>query len=353
MVLLRPFAEEDNATLLEIEKLCPQGNDTIAEAMDKSPNAVARYKLYDNWKVFVAEETGQVAGWTGWTLKEDQAGKKYGYLAEVIVHPDFQRKGIATELMRKSESDLKENMASYVYCYVLDANDASNAMCAKNGYQNVGEMQMQALPVYKKAQIAPEFEIRTAMENEISDIVNLINSYNSGRAHFVPFTAESFKAHLENIPHYGMENLWVALSDDRIVACAGLWDLAGMAKIYYAREPTSMRMFRRVLNFIDHFTSMPKIPGENELFDIYYLTDYAFAPDSENAMLNLVRYLNNLVLEANRYYITTLLSPHEPIVPILKELKPDVEHWNVLAKSLDGKAVNIEQLYIDIRDGIM
>lgn len=35
MVSIRPFEERDNAALLDIEKLCPQGNDKLAMGADK------------------------------------------------------------------------------------------------------------------------------------------------------------------------------------------------------------------------------------------------------------------------------------------------------------------------------
>jgi ribosomal protein S18 acetylase RimI-like enzyme len=356
MILLRSFIESDNATLLEIEKLCPQGNDKIAESMDKSPDAIARYRLYDNWEVSVAEEDNRVAGWIGWTLKQDSAEKKYGYLAEVIVHPDFQRRGIATELMRKAEIDLVENGASHAYGYVFEANDASNAMFTKNGYAKVGEIQMQAISVYKKAKVAPEVSIRRAGRDDIPHIVDLINSYNEGRVHFVPYTTERFENHVNNIPGYSMDNLWVALANDRIAACTGLWDISAIAKMYYAKEPASMRIIGAVFDFLDKFTSMPKIPGEKEFFIAHYLTDYAFMPEnpeSSVAMANLIRYLNNVLLDTQSISIVALVTPDDPIFQVTRESKPLVEKWNIYAKSLECGSMNLQPLYLDVRDFIM
>ena len=155
MTILRPFEERDNSYLLEIEKLCPQGNDKIAEAMDKSPNAVARYDLYDNWKVQVAVEDNQIAGWTGWTLKKDSAGRKYGYLTEVIVQPQFQKREIATELVGEVERDLTENEASYVYCYVFEPNDASNGLFSKAEYENASYLRQQLRKLKARLRFPP------------------------------------------------------------------------------------------------------------------------------------------------------------------------------------------------------
>lgn len=353
MVMFRTFVEKDNAALLEIEKLCPQGNDKIAEAMDKSPNAIARYMLYDNWAVLVAEEGDKVVGWIGWTLKQDSDNKKYGYLAEVIVHPDFQRKKIATELIKRAEMALKENGAAYTYCYVFEVNDASNFMFTRNEYVKVGEMQIQAISVYKNIKITQGISIRLAEKSDIQDIVNLINNYYSGRKHFVPYTAESFETHIKSIPGYGMDKFWVVVSDGKIVACAGLWDISTFAKLYYAKEPTSMRLLGLVFNLLNRVTAMPEIPAENELFVFQCLVDYAFTPGNSDAMSNLIKHLNNIIVGTQSICITAVLIPDDPIVEVAKKFKPVVETWNIISKPLDSQDISLKPLYLDMRDFIM
>ena len=61
MITTRPFEETDNAVLLEIEKQCPQGDEKCALGVDKK-DIIARYRMYDNWKVLVAEYDGERCG---------------------------------------------------------------------------------------------------------------------------------------------------------------------------------------------------------------------------------------------------------------------------------------------------
>lgn len=353
MVLLRPYTDEDNEALLEIEKLCPQGNDKIAETMDKSPDAIARYSLYDNWKVFVAEEENKIVGWIGWTLKQDIDGKKYAYITEVIVHPDFQKKGIGTELIKKVEKDLIYNGASYAYSYVFEANDAASAMFKKNGYTIIEESQTQALFIYKRASVSYDYSIRLVEMDDIPHIVKILNDLYEGWSHFVPFTPESFLLHMKNVPGYGMDKLWVALSGNNIVACAGLWDLAPLARMYYTKEPASMKVLGTLLHFLSHIISVPKFPAENQLFTYHTLVDFAFVPEFSSAMKNLMSYLNNIVLDTESIAILAPISPGDPIVPIIKNLKPSVEKWSVFKKSLDGDDFIHLPLYQDFRDFIL
>jgi hypothetical protein len=68
MISIRPFEESDNRDLLEIEALCPQGNEKCAMGVKKE-DIIACYRMYDRWKATVAEVDGRVAGWAGWTVK--------------------------------------------------------------------------------------------------------------------------------------------------------------------------------------------------------------------------------------------------------------------------------------------
>jgi ribosomal protein S18 acetylase RimI-like enzyme len=138
MVSIRPFEEDDNTSMLEIEKLCPQGNEKYAMGVDKR-DIIARYELYDNWKVLVAEEEEKVVGWIGWTVKRDPIQEEqYVYLAEVMVHPEFRRKEIATKLVTEAEKDAREIGSGHIYCYIFGANDTSKVLFGKLGYSNVG-----------------------------------------------------------------------------------------------------------------------------------------------------------------------------------------------------------------------
>lgn len=108
MVSIRPFNDNDNQRMLEIERLCPQGDEKCAMGVDKK-DIIARYGLYDNWIVLVAEEDRKIAGWIGLTVKTiPEEKEKYAYITEVMVNPAFQRAGIATRLIKEAEKRLRK-----------------------------------------------------------------------------------------------------------------------------------------------------------------------------------------------------------------------------------------------------
>jgi len=114
MLTIRPFQDSDGSMMLEIEELCPQGDERYALGVKKT-DFIARYRMYDNWKVMVAEEEGQLIGWIGWTVK-NTLRRPYVYLAEVIVHPDFRERGVAARLTAVAEDWARNARADHIYC---------------------------------------------------------------------------------------------------------------------------------------------------------------------------------------------------------------------------------------------
>ena len=353
MFSIRPFEENDDAAMLEIEKLCPQGNDKLAMGVDKSPNSIARYKLYDNWNVLVAEEEGKVAGWVGWTAKNHPTRKEqYIYLTEVMVNPEFQRKGIATKLVAEVDKNAQETGSDHVYCYIYETNDASKSLFGNLGYSAIRDIKICAVSVYKKIPVEQKFKIEHIDKNDIPEVVSLINDFYSGYAHFVPFTPDDFESHLNGITGYGSENFWVVKDEGNIVACAGLWDSSILAELYYTKEPLMWKVMDRIFAFFSLFGKMPNIPAEGEHFKVHYVTDCAFNPNNPDAMLNLIRHFNNILFDTKRDWFAALLDPDDPLFEIINKFRPQIDLWSVFAKPFERELPEFTPFYTDIRDMI-
>lgn len=350
MITTRPIKETDNSILLEIEKLCPQGDETRALGIDKE-DIIARYRLYDNWRVLVAEYGGEVAGWTGWTIKDDPVRKsKYAYLAEVVVSPKSSGRGVGTKLVSEAEKDAKERGADYIYCYIYEPNQASKSLFQKLGYSEMASVNQSAVAVYKKANISQKISIKHPEIGDIQDIVNLINDFNKNRAHFVPFTGESFEKYVNMIPAYSMENFWVAKDGEEVVACAGLWDFSQLADLYYAKEPMSLRAMGIIFRVLGHLIKLPTIYPEGEHFNLRLLANYAFHPKNAEAMHELIKFLNNRLLESGIDCLLVVVDSVDPAFEIVKMHQPQTEIWRVYAKSLDGDLAKFSPFYVDVRD---
>lgn len=353
MISVRPFNDADNQSMLEIEKLCPQGDENCAIGVDKK-DIIARYKMYDNWNVLVAEEDGKIAGWIGWTVKSTPERKgSYVYITEIMVHPAFQRAGVATRLVNKAEEKAQEMKSSYIYCYIYEPNRASRSLFNKMGYSNVVDIKTSAIVTYKKSDVSSKYITKPIDKKDFNEVVGLINKYNSGYAHFVPFTGQSFESRLKSIPSYGPENFWVTRDkDNKIIACAGLWDNTKLANLFYAREPKMIKVMKSVLEVLSYITNVPKIPAEGENFNLLYIADYAFDKERPDAMLALLKRLSNFTIDKKHDCLTTAIDPENAFFEVMKKLKPQIETWSIFAKSFERKLPTFSPLYVDIRDMI-
>ncbi|MFB3763911.1 MAG: N-acetyltransferase family protein [Methanotrichaceae archaeon] len=352
MVLIRPFEESDSPEMLEIEKLCPHGDEKYAMGVRKF-DIISRYKMYDNWKVIVAEEDGRVVGWIGWTMKGETSSGTYTYLVEVMVHPEFRRKGIALELSKVVEERAREIGANHIYCYIFEPNFASRSLFEMQGYTDVLDAKTCAKSVYKESKLSNKFQIERFAEEDLPEIIQLLNTYNTGYIHYAAFTPDSFLSHLNSIPGYGSDNYWVAREGDRIAACAGLWDSSLIAETCYTRMPFMWKLMGSILRPLGKFMKVQKIPAEGEYFKVHYITDYAFNSGASEAMQALLDHLNNFLLEAGGECLAASLDENDPLFKVIGNLKPQIEVFKVYAKSLNGGLPGFSPFNVDIKDMVL
>ncbi|WP_319506146.1 GNAT family N-acetyltransferase [uncultured Methanolobus sp.] len=352
MVNIRSFKEEDNETLLSIERLCPQGNEECAVAVDKGPDITARYELYDNWEIRVAEEDDTTVGWIGWTVKQGPE-QKYVYVAEVMVHPDYRRQGIGVKLLREAEKAAHEANVSHIYCYIYEPNKASMKLVEKLGYIQEKDVRIIAMSAYKKEHMEREYELARIDGKDLPEAVKLINGYYAGKAHFSPFTAPSFRTYVNRVLGYGLENFLVAKWKGKIVACGGFWDSSVLMEMTYTKEPIMWKIMANAYGILRHFISMPRIPAEGEFFKFHSIVDHAFEPEHALAMEEILDYCNNLMFDTKCEFFGVYTDPDDPILEIVKKFKPLYETMFLYAKTISCRLPDFSSIYVDGRDPIL
>lgn len=350
-MIIRTFEQRDNAVMLEIEKKCPQGDDKWALGVEKHGDILARYDMYDNWNVMVAEEDGEVAGWAGWTTKEEPLQKiKFVYLTEVMVRPESRRAGVATELIKAAERDAKGGGSDHIYCFIYEPNHASKSLFHGLGYSETAGLHQCAISAYKQARLTGALSIENPDKNDYPEVTNLINDYCREHKHFIPFRAERFEEHLHRIPAYGPGDFWIARNGREIVACAGLWESSVLADLYYAKEPIGMKIMGGIFRLLSPLVKLPDLPSEGERFKFRMVIDYAFRPKSSDAMRELLAFLNNRLVEAAIDFMVIVIDPRDRMFETIKSLHPQIEIWSAYEKMLDGETSEPRPLYVDARD---
>ena len=351
MVLIRPFISSDNDALLNIEKMSPQGNEKLAMVADLSPDITIRYELYDNWEIMVAEEHEQIVGYVGWTVKNGPL-KPYIYLIEVMIDPNFRRKGIGTQLIKEVEKCAKDINASYIYCYMYGPSEPSIKFMEKMGYIKEKEIIICEMSTSKKERIKAKYELEHINESDLPKAVELINQYYAGRAHFMPFTPKSFKDRVNKTLGYGLENFMVAKENGKIVACGGFWDTAVFAEMVYIKEPLMWRLISNVQGTLRHLTHMTLVPKEGKYFKFRNIVNHAFKPGYADAMVDIFEHCSSVMYETRCEFFGTYLDPADPLLEVLKGFRPHFEKEYIYAKPITGTLPDFSNFYVDCRDTI-
>jgi ribosomal protein S18 acetylase RimI-like enzyme len=144
-VLIRDFRKSDIEDLLEVaEKSFAEefeisgfDPDHIRKMADKAFSFWGKILLgflkllgKEPFKLFVAEADGRVVGTTLVNIKG-----KIGYIAAVMVHPIYRRKGIATKLMESGLNYVQKKRLSRAILHVVSKNTPAKGLYHKLGFK--------------------------------------------------------------------------------------------------------------------------------------------------------------------------------------------------------------------------
>jgi ribosomal-protein-alanine N-acetyltransferase len=126
-MLYRLYQPSDFAQLYAIEELCFQPPLRFSRAyirqLTKSPDAAT----------WVAEEDNQLAGFTIAEFSA-AAGVPLSYIQTIEVAPNFRKRGIACELLRRIEHSARETGARTIWLHVAEDNATAIHLYESHGF---------------------------------------------------------------------------------------------------------------------------------------------------------------------------------------------------------------------------
>lgn len=125
-IALRPFEIADHAQALALW----QASEGVQLREADSVDAIARYLARNPGLSFVAQAGSAVVG----TILAGHDGRR-GYLQHVAVHPDWQRRRIATMLVDAALAALQREHILKVHVLVLGNNAAAQAFWRQRHFQ--------------------------------------------------------------------------------------------------------------------------------------------------------------------------------------------------------------------------
>jgi ribosomal protein S18 acetylase RimI-like enzyme len=346
---IRIANDADNTELLNLEKMCPQGTSLVLQ-FDRSPDFFLRSRVYDNYKVYVAEEEGKIIGTVGATLKEFNMNKeavKGFYIYDLRVHPAFRGKGIGSKLVQQVM--VEEDEADLAYGIIVEDNYPSVALFKRLGFQNIHDLTLLNAPLYKR-QEQISGKIREMTVDDAPSVVNLINHHCRNNDLFAPLSVDNFLKKTRRLTDYGFQGVQIAEAENQIVACAGLWDYSRILRTSVLRVTARLKMLTYVLRFANLFTNTMKLPSVGEPFRLMYVTDFAFTGEA-GPVRELIKHCISLSYSRGCNFLVFPLDPLNPAIPLIAKYRPVRISYNIYAKSLREKALSTQRMiFVDAMD---
>lgn len=88
----------------------------------------------------MAELSGRVCGYVGIASSDSLPSNAHVAVLDVAVHPDFQRRGVATSLLQSAENWCRANGKRKLALRVLSTNPGAEALYRKLGYVEEGRL---------------------------------------------------------------------------------------------------------------------------------------------------------------------------------------------------------------------
>jgi GNAT superfamily N-acetyltransferase len=349
LVSIRAANDDDNAELLDLEKMCPQGKGLVLQ-FDRSPDFFSRSRVYENYTVYVAEEQGKIVGTVGAALKEfNMSGEiaKGVYIYDLRVRPTFRGRGIGSKLVQHAIGE--KNEADLAYGIIMEENYPSVALFKRLGFQRIHDLALLNVPLYKR-QGQINGKIREMTVDDVSHVVDLINDNYCNHDFFTPLSIDAFLNRTKQLPDYGLQNIQVVEDENRIVACAGLWDYSRILRISVLRVTARLRMLTYILRFANLFTNTMKLPSVGEPFRLMYVRDFAFTGETD-PVSELIEHCLNLSYSYGCNFLAFPLDPSNPAIPMIAKYRPIRVSHHIYAKNLKEEVLSTQRMiYSDAMD---
>jgi ribosomal protein S18 acetylase RimI-like enzyme len=139
-VVIRPYAASDHASLMALALRLTEGvapwrdPQAVSDAVTGWSTGYADLDGLDNSAVFVAEQSGRVVGFVSVSERAHFAGDVDGYIGELVVASDTERRGVGRALVAAAETWTRLRGHRRVTLDTGAANKSARAFYSALGY---------------------------------------------------------------------------------------------------------------------------------------------------------------------------------------------------------------------------
>jgi ribosomal protein S18 acetylase RimI-like enzyme len=224
-MIVREAVAADGAALLRAMASCPQGNDLVV-TLTNAPDFFARSRIYEQPRVFLAEEDGQIAGSAAYairTIQIDGRPVRTGFEFQYFVSANFQRRGVASRLREQIERSLTADGAELTTAIIMCSNQPSIGLFERSGFACARLLSITMLQTDAHSAINASHSVRPARPTDLPAVARLCNETWASSDYVNSISGEAFAAAIERTPGCSLETVYVLEEAGQIVATAGLW----------------------------------------------------------------------------------------------------------------------------------
>ena len=332
---IREAEPTDSRELQRIQAESPQGKSLIVSTVNV-PDFFSRASAYKSYKVFVAEEKGNIIGSAACAIRNAVIAnrvQRIGYEFQYFTSPTYRRHGIAHRLRQKIEKHLIEQGAGLSYALIIKGNLPSIRLVGRDGFELHRKLLMPAIAVKKEVEIPQKECIRPITEHDLEKVADLMNETWKGYEFYEPTSGAFLADQVERAPLFNYSDLLVLQDQGRTQACVGIWDWSKIMEITLLRMNLRMRILGRLLVLT---RILPSFPAPGETLKQMMLTMIGYR--SPKHLASLVKYANNIALKEGIKQIFCICERDDMILKAMKgftrvdtkmalyikQLKPDV-----------------------------
>lgn len=230
-VRVRDAQEEDNRLLIALDRQCVMG-EQVQLVCDRSPDFFARSKVYEAFRLAVAEAAGEIIGVGGVAFKTLRVGGKvdrWAYLYDLRVAPSHRRQGVANLITDHLRAAIREEGIPRAYSWVMEHNTPSESFVERRGSVPLRRCCL-ALCSDPGGRGPDRFE---PILDRVEEVVPLLQE-TYRRHHFLPpWDPLTLRATLHRLQSFGWRQMYGKKEGGRWVACFGLWDYSPVMRMTF------------------------------------------------------------------------------------------------------------------------
>lgn len=238
---IRKAAQADNAALLALARQAPM-DAKLAVNIDRSPDYFSLAGLQGNDPaIFVAEKDGKLIGAVGISFRDVYfKGEKIriGYIGGIKIDHTCGNSFVAFRLMKHVAEYLSDTPVKFGVILVMGENRAMNALLSGRAgippFDRIAGYRVKYLFPCRFQRSSHNYTCRHAIRSDIPRLSELFRRFYDNYE-LAPRWNDRYLLSLYKEPDYNLENTWLAMNGEKIVAVVTLWDQSAFKNTVVSR----------------------------------------------------------------------------------------------------------------------